>query len=145
MITREDAERIASGVVRQRNDWELVEFDSGWLVLEASAKDRSLRGGSTLVIERSGRIMRFPSSVPPNRIIHEYSEVVEDGFTAMPSFGGWPDPEVEATELASDVILDLDRRHPGELDSVLTAKLAILSAAAHQAEQKRRESEGERM
>jgi hypothetical protein len=77
MITREDAERIASGVVRQRNDWELVEFDSGWLI---SAKDPSLRGGSTLVVERSGRIMEFPSYIPPNRILHEYSEVVEDGY-----------------------------------------------------------------
>jgi hypothetical protein len=86
MITREQAEEIASLVVRKKpgditKTWELVEFNAGWLIQVPTMFDRSLRGGVTRVIERAdGRVMRFPSYVPPDRILNEYDDVVEDGF-----------------------------------------------------------------
>jgi len=85
MITREQAEEIASRVVRTKPEdspgtWKLVEFDAGWLIEVPAMFDRSLRGGATCVIERAtGRVMRFPSSVPPDRILSEYDDVVSDG------------------------------------------------------------------
>jgi hypothetical protein len=85
VITREQAETIASQIVGGNQQdgsqtWELVEFDAGWLIREAWLSDRSRRGGAVRVVERSGRVMRFPSSVPPDRILEEYADVVEDGF-----------------------------------------------------------------
>lgn len=81
MITKEQAERIASQVTgREDGSWELVEFDDGWLIRESSGSDRSLRGGATRVIERdSGRVVRFPSSVSPKRILSDYAQVVDRG------------------------------------------------------------------
>lgn len=83
MITKEQAEQIAGQVTaRQDGSWELVEFDAGWLIRESSAFDRSRRGGATRVIERdSGRVVRFPSSVPTRRILNEYGRVVDIGRT----------------------------------------------------------------
>jgi hypothetical protein len=41
----------------------------------------NFRGGASRVVEReSGRVMRFPSYIPPVRILEEYDEVVADGF-----------------------------------------------------------------
>lgn len=83
MITREQAQDIASQILHtQPNDtakgWELVEFDSGWLIREQAAL--SVRGAATRVVERStGRVMRFPSSVPPDRILTEYEDVLSRG------------------------------------------------------------------
>jgi hypothetical protein len=87
MITKEQAEQIASQVTgRQDGSWELVEFDDGWLIRESSASDRSLRGGVTRVIERdSGRVVRFPSSVSPRRIVNEYAQVVDRGRAETPA------------------------------------------------------------
>jgi hypothetical protein len=85
MITQEQAERIADEIAGQAHEsgdqgWELVEFDAGWLIREGSASDASLRGGALRVIEReSGRVLRFPSSVPPGRILTEYAQVVDRG------------------------------------------------------------------
>lgn len=87
MITREQAEQIASQVTgTQDGSWELVEFDDGWLIRESSASDRSLRGGATRVIERgSGRVVAFPSSISPRRIVNEYARVVERGRAENPA------------------------------------------------------------
>lgn len=80
MITREQAEHIASGIIGGREAWELVEFSDGWLLIPASAKDHSRRGAALTVIERSGRVMQFPSYVPADRIINEYTDVAADGY-----------------------------------------------------------------
>jgi hypothetical protein len=91
MITQEQAERIAGEITGQAHgsgdqSWELVEFDAGWLIRESWAGDTSLRGGALRVIEReNGRVMRFPSSVPPGRILTEYAQVVERGRVESPA------------------------------------------------------------
>lgn len=87
MITKEQAEQIASRVTgRQDGSWELVEFDEGWLIRESSALDRSMLGAATRVIERgSGRVVQFPSSVPPSRILTEYAQVVDRGRVESPA------------------------------------------------------------
>lgn len=91
MITREQAERIAGEIAGQASDsaarsWELLEFDAGWLMREGPATDTSLRGGAARVIEReSGKVMRFPSSVPPGRILAEYAQVVGRGMVDRPA------------------------------------------------------------
>lgn len=85
MITREQAERIAAGVLGPApgdtgRGWELEEFESGWLIREAAAGDASYRGAATRVVERSsGRVMRFPSSVPPGRILEDYGRIAHRG------------------------------------------------------------------
>jgi len=86
MITKAEAERIATEVVGPASasegcGWKLIEFDAGWLIRQDWMDDRSLRGGGVRVVERdSGRVMRFPSFVPPDRILTEYDQVVGDGF-----------------------------------------------------------------
>ncbi len=45
----------------------------------------NLRGAGSYVIERgSGRVMSFPSYIPPDRILEEYDQVVSDGFPVEP-------------------------------------------------------------
>ena len=84
MITRDQAEHIAeqlAGAPATDPDkgWDLEEFNAGWLILEHAT--RNLRGAGCHVVEReSGRVMRFPSYVPPDRILEEYDQVVADGF-----------------------------------------------------------------
>lgn len=83
MITRDQAELVAAKIcgapsVDVENGWELKEFDQGWLLNRNAAKGR--RGGLTFVIERdSGRVMSFPSSVPPTFIMADYAEALPDG------------------------------------------------------------------
>ena len=83
MINRDDAERIAGEMTGAPSDdlergWELTEFSAGWYVIEYAKRGR--RGGVSRVIEReSGRVMRFPSFVPPDRIIEEYEQVLAEG------------------------------------------------------------------
>jgi hypothetical protein len=85
VITREQAERIAADILGAApgdadRGWELQEFESGWLIREAAAGDASYRGAATRVVERSsGRVMRFPSSVPPGRILEDYDRVAPRG------------------------------------------------------------------
>jgi hypothetical protein len=80
MIGREQAEAIASqsmGEVPDRT-WELVEFDAGWLVRVTFTDGVKRRGGSTRVVERkAGRVVRFPSSVPPQLILSDYPRALE--------------------------------------------------------------------
>jgi hypothetical protein len=64
-----------------RRGWDLTEFDAGWLITERAAPGRP--AGRTRVIEReSGRVMSFPSSVPPSRIMADYHAVQADGTPA---------------------------------------------------------------
>jgi hypothetical protein len=80
LIGRDQAESLAAEVCGAPSEdsergWELEEFDVGWLIIANAAIGR--RGGPTYVIEReSGRVMRFPSIVPPTRIVEEYNEVL---------------------------------------------------------------------
>lgn len=83
MITRDQAERMAAEMTGAAPDdpergWELEEFGAGWYVIEYAQRGR--RGGASRVIEReSGRVMRFPSYVPPGRIVAEYDAVRQEG------------------------------------------------------------------
>jgi hypothetical protein len=85
MITREQAEsavsnRFGPSQEDEQRNWELIEFSAGWLVLRNVAVDASRRGAAVHVIEReSGRLMVFPSSVPPQRILDDYSAVLGSG------------------------------------------------------------------
>jgi hypothetical protein len=91
MITREQAEAIACTVVRpdpgdpSARNWNLLDFGAGWLIQEHAALNPAFRGAATRVIERdTGRVMRFPSSVPPGRILDEYDSVVSRGRAEEP-------------------------------------------------------------
>jgi hypothetical protein len=83
MISRDQAERIAAEMTgtpagEPGRGWELQEFSAGWLVVEPAAAGS--RGGAGRVIEReAGRVMRFPSFIPPARIMAEYDAVLEHG------------------------------------------------------------------
>ena|ERR1700733_5337778 len=83
MITHGQAELMAAKICGApqgdiENGWELKEFDRGWLLNRNAARDR--RGGLTFVIERAaGRVMSFPSFVPPAVIMRDYDEALKDG------------------------------------------------------------------
>lgn len=85
MITRQDAERIATDFLGNeatdaRAPWDLVEFDQGWLIDRESLPGEPTRGGPSWVIERAdGRLIVFSSGTPPERILHEYEDVRDDG------------------------------------------------------------------
>jgi hypothetical protein len=88
MITQEQAQGIATQIMSQMQDrsWELVEFDAGWLIRDSAASNPDMAGAAVRVIEReSGRVVRFPSSVPPGRILREYAQVVERGRVESPA------------------------------------------------------------
>ena len=83
MITQDQAAAIAFHVCGAppndpKRGWDLTEFDAGWLITERA---KAARGdGGTRVIERdSGRVMSFPPSVSPSRILADYPAVQADG------------------------------------------------------------------
>ena len=82
MITSEQAQQIATEVIGPATagdgqGWHLEEFAAGWFVREDWMSGESVRGGSFCVVERAtGRIMAFPSSISPARIMTEYDQVV---------------------------------------------------------------------
>jgi hypothetical protein len=86
LITQEQAAAIAFHVCGAppndpRRGWDLTEFDGGWLINERAKPGRG--AAATRVIERdSGRVMNFPSSVPPSRITADYQAVQADGTPA---------------------------------------------------------------
>lgn len=86
MISREQAEWIAGEVLGSRSEdveqgWTLEEFGAGWLIVRNAVSGR--RGGASLVVERdTGRVMRFPSYIPPTRILEEYDQVAAGGAGA---------------------------------------------------------------
>ena len=83
MITIDEAQRIASEVIGPATagdgqGWHLEEFGAGWLVREDWMSEGSVRGGSFCVVERAtGRVMAFPTSISPDRIMTEYDQVVD--------------------------------------------------------------------
>jgi hypothetical protein len=86
LITQDQAAAIAFHVCGAppsdpKRGWDLTEFDAGWLIAERA---KAARGdGGTRVIERdSGRVMSFPSSVPPSRIMADYQAVQANGTPA---------------------------------------------------------------
>jgi hypothetical protein len=85
MITREEAEQIAAGVVGAPSDdadrgWELVEFDEGWLIQRRRQPGQIAMGGLARVVERAaGQVRSFPSNVPPQRILSQYDKVMSRG------------------------------------------------------------------
>jgi hypothetical protein len=88
LITQDQAAAIALHVCGAppndpRRGWDLTEFDIGWLITERAQTSR--RAGATRVIEReSGRVMRFPSSVPESRILADCQKVLEDVMPEEP-------------------------------------------------------------
>jgi hypothetical protein len=86
LITQDQAAAIAFHVCGAppndpKRGWDLTEFDAGWLITDRA---KAARGdGGTRVIERdSGRVMSFPSSVPPSRITADYQAAQADGTPA---------------------------------------------------------------
>jgi len=85
MITRDEAERIAAQVMGASpadagQGWELVEFDEGWLIKGTRQPGDIAWGGVARVVERAdGVVRRFPSSVPPQRILTQYDKVASRG------------------------------------------------------------------
>jgi hypothetical protein len=83
MITSEQAQRIAAEFIgpataANGQGWRLEEFSAGWLVREDWMSDKQTRGGSFCVVERAtGRVMAFPTSTSPTRIMTEYEQVVD--------------------------------------------------------------------
>jgi hypothetical protein len=84
VITQLEAESIAAGILgRPASDtarpWALLSFDYGWMIDKQAAEE--IAGEAHWIIERAdGRVLIFPSSVPPMRILREYSEVRSRGL-----------------------------------------------------------------
>lgn len=87
MVTEKEARQSVLRLLGRPADdplrpWRLVEFPQGWIVREEQRSDSEdpMVGAATRVVERgSGRIVRFPSSVPPGRIIDHYPAVADFG------------------------------------------------------------------
>jgi len=91
MITRDQAEQIAAQFVGAPasdpvNGWDLIEFGAGWLIREHALRDQLIDtdsyviGTGSYIVERaSGRMLHFPSYVPPVRILEEYDQVADGG------------------------------------------------------------------
>lgn len=86
MITRQQAENIAASILGSRvtgadQQWDLQEFDHGWLIREQPPAGEEIIGEAHRVIEReTGRVLLFASSVPPGRIINEYPAIQDRGL-----------------------------------------------------------------
>lgn len=83
MITSDEAHRIATEIIGPATagggqGWHLEEFDAGWLIRADWTSDRPVRGGSFCVVERvTGRVLAFPLSIPPARIMTQYDQLVD--------------------------------------------------------------------
>ena len=83
MIDESEAKIRAEALLEAPEDdsehpWSMEPFAEGWLVRQHPLE--GFRGQASYVIERdSGRIVSFPSSIPPRRIREEYSAVVSRG------------------------------------------------------------------
>jgi hypothetical protein len=83
VITQDQAAAIAFHVCGAppndpKRGWDLTEFDAGWLITER-AKAAGGDGGTRVIERDSGRVMSFPSSVSPSRILADYPAVQADG------------------------------------------------------------------
>ncbi len=92
-ISEADAQRIAENIIGRPSDdashpWDLIEFPEGWLIDESSTVGASTEkqlparlGKVNRAIERdSGKVLRFPSSVPPMKICRDYLNVRPRGY-----------------------------------------------------------------
>ena len=83
MITSEGAHRIATAAIGPADaaggqGWHLEEFGAGWFIREDWMSEPSTRGGSFCVVERAtGRVLAFPTSISPTRIMTEYDQVAD--------------------------------------------------------------------
>jgi len=83
MIDEIAARRQAEELLKCPSDhpehpWTMESFAEGWLVRQGPLA--GFRGQASYVIEReTGRIMRFPSSVPPQRIREDYPNIFSRG------------------------------------------------------------------
>jgi hypothetical protein len=98
MITSDDAHRVAPEAIgpaaaADGQGWQLEEFDAGWFIREDWMSEKSVRGGSFCVVERAtGRVLAFPTSISPVRIMTEYDQVGAciSGPLMRPATGGHP-------------------------------------------------------
>ncbi|SNQ50421.1 conserved hypothetical protein [Frankia canadensis] len=85
MIDERRAREIAAALLGRSSDdrerpWSLIEFPQGWLINETGYLGDSFVGSLGRVIEKnSGRIVRFPTRVPTDRILTDYESVVAKG------------------------------------------------------------------
>ena len=83
MISSDEAHRIATEVIGPASagggqGWHLEEFNAGWLVRADWTSDKPVRGGAFCVVERvTGRVLAFPLSISPVRIMTEYDRLVD--------------------------------------------------------------------
>jgi hypothetical protein len=62
-----------------KRGWDLTEFDGGWLITERGKPGRTAAAVTRVIERESGRVMTFPASVPPSRIMADYQAVRADG------------------------------------------------------------------
>jgi hypothetical protein len=83
MINEHEARKRAEALLRCPSDdpdhpWSIESFPEGWLIRPQPLA--RVRGQASYVIERaSGRVVGFPSSIPPRRIREQYAAVVTRG------------------------------------------------------------------
>ncbi|ABD11166.1 hypothetical protein CcI156_17950 [Frankia sp. CcI156] len=86
MIDEQRAQEIAATLLGRpaedpQQPWSLQEFPQGWLINRTAHLTEEYVGAAGYVIEKNaGRVMCFPSFVPPRRILHEYDAVVDRGY-----------------------------------------------------------------
>lgn len=86
MIDEQQAREIAATLLGRPADdpqqpWKLQEFPQGWLINETAHLREEHAGVAGRVIERdTGRVMVFPSRVPPSRILTDYNATVDRGY-----------------------------------------------------------------
>jgi hypothetical protein len=77
MIQEADARAAVRGYLGS-DEFELDEFPEGWRVIRPIRE--GYRGAVTIAVERSsGTLLRFPSSIPPDRVSEEFAAVRADG------------------------------------------------------------------
>ena len=90
MIDEQWAREIATALLGRPADdpqqpWSLQEFPHGWLINETARPREEHAGVAGRVIERdTGKVMVFPSRVPPSRILADYPAVVDKGYPDTP-------------------------------------------------------------
>ena len=86
MIDETRAEEIAAALLgRSANDpqrpWSLQEFPQGWLINRTAHLTEEYAGAAGYVVEKTaGRVVCFPSFVPPSRILRGYDGIVDRGY-----------------------------------------------------------------
>jgi len=83
MIDEKNARKIAEGLLGSPSSggdsaWTITGFAEGWLIRQ-EPKEGFVGAGSYVVEREGGRVLTFPSAVPPQRIVDEYASVVKWG------------------------------------------------------------------